>query len=302
MLEQLTDNISIVSPNGKGNFPSSFCYYIDDQVKTIIDTPLDQSFVNIFNTHSIDMIINTHFHRDHSGCNHLFPDAKILAHPLDVPAMQSKDKFSQYYGLDTYASPELKAGLLQWLDFHPCTVDEELYDGMILDLGKTQLEVLHTPGHSPGHCALYERETGILFSGDIDLTGFGPWYGNVSSDVDDFIHSLERIILLKPRVILSGHKGMIDQNVQGRLHQYLDKIYTSENLILDALSKPLRLEELADKNIIYRQRLTPPEIFEYFERLSVLVHLRRLQKMGMVECHNGLYQRMDDFSFQASHA
>ena len=46
-----------------------------------------------------------------------------------------------------------------------------------LDLGEIRLEFLHLPGHSPGHCGLYEPESKVLFIGDIDLSKFGPWYG-----------------------------------------------------------------------------------------------------------------------------
>ena len=46
-----------------------------------------------------------------------------------------------------------------------------LEDGDVVDLGDRVLEVIHTPGHSPGGIALFERATGILFSGDIVYDG-----------------------------------------------------------------------------------------------------------------------------------
>mgnify|MGYP002508219585 CR=1 FL=1 len=42
-----------------------------------------------------------------------------------------------------------------------------LEDGDIIDLGGRQVEVLHTPGHSPGHMCFFERERGYLFTGDL---------------------------------------------------------------------------------------------------------------------------------------
>ena len=80
MFEKIIDNIYIVSTTGTGSFPSSFSVYIDDEIKTIIDTPLDKNFVNLFKDRPVDRIITTHFHRDHSGCNHLFPDVEVYAH------------------------------------------------------------------------------------------------------------------------------------------------------------------------------------------------------------------------------
>lgn len=46
-----------------------------------------------------------------------------------------------------------------------------LHDGDGLDLGGRKLSVVHTPGHSPGHCCFYEEERGYLFSGDLLYVG-----------------------------------------------------------------------------------------------------------------------------------
>ena len=88
----------------------------------------------------------------------------------------------------------------------------------------------------PGHCVLYYREKRTAFIRDIDLTGFGPWYGNKVSDVDDVIKSIEKIIALNPKAIIA-HKGYIDTDVKGKLKQYLDKVYSNEEKILAALAR-----------------------------------------------------------------
>lgn len=282
MFRHVIDNIYIVSTTGEGTFPSSYNFYIDDEVKTVIDTPLDHNFVNFFNDRPLDMILNTHFHRDHSGCNHLFPDAKVYAHNLDIPAMESLDVFCDFYGISAPENLYLKDGFLQWLNYYPSHITGHIEDGQIIDLGKTKLEVIHTPGHTPGHCIFYNREQEIVFSGDIDLTGFGPWYGNVVSDVDDVIKSIEKTIALNPKMILSGHKGIIETNVATRLKKYLDKVYSNEQKILAALSKPLTLDELTEHKIIYGRWGKPTIMFSYFEKISLERHLERLIKLGLV--------------------
>ena len=283
MIMQVAERIYMLSSSGSGKFPSSFCFYIDDEKKALIDTPLDRSFPDLLQGHRVDLIINSHFHRDHTGCNDLFPEAKILAHPLDIPAMESQDEFCRYYGFDHYGNRELRDGLVEWIGYRPCRVDEPIKDGDIINLGKTRLEVIHTPGHSPGHCVFFDRSNSILFSADIDLTSFGPWYGNWTSDVDDMIDSIKKIIRLKPRIILSAHKGLIQNNVMSKLKQYLQRIYENENRILEALQQPTNIDQLTEKKLIYGRWYEPTIMFEYFERLSLIVHLRRLLKRGMVE-------------------
>ena len=49
------------------------------------------------------------------------------------------------------------------------------------------------PGHTAGHCALVVESEGIAFIGDIDLTGFGPYYGDASSDPGQFQRSLHAV-------------------------------------------------------------------------------------------------------------
>lgn len=288
MFTHVFDNVYIVS-TGNGAFPSSYCFYIDDEIKTLIDTPLDHGFVELFQDRPVDLIINTHFHRDHSGSNHLFPEAKVYAHPLDIPAMQSVEIFSDFYGLNEPDNLYLKPGFLEWLKYKPSHITKPIEDGEIIDLGKTKLEVIHTPGHTPGHCALFDREKGLLFSGDMDLTGFGPWYGNVVSDVDDIIISIEKMIKLGPEIILTGHKGFVDTNVVARLKKYLDKVYINEEKILSALARPLTLEELSEHKVIYGRWGQPQILFAFFEKISLERHLERLIKLGLVIKENEHY-------------
>jgi glyoxylase-like metal-dependent hydrolase (beta-lactamase superfamily II) len=82
-----------------------------------------------------------------------------------------------------------------------------------IDFGSTKLRVVFTPGHSPGHCGFFDEKNGILISGDIDLCAFGPWYGSKRCSVDDFINSIRRCMELEPRLVVSAHMDLVDQDV-----------------------------------------------------------------------------------------
>ena len=79
-----------------------------------------------------------------------------------------------------------------------------LRDGLRLELGGRTVTVLHTPGHSPGHCCFYEAERGTLFTGDLLYKGcLDAWYP--STDPLLFWRSLQRLRPLEPRRLLPGH-------------------------------------------------------------------------------------------------
>lgn len=293
MFTHVTDQVYMVAPTDQGSFPSSISFYIDDEIPTLIDTPLTvwgQAFKVSLGDRPVKLILNTHYHRDHTGCNHLFPTADVYAHPADIPAMVSREAFIQYYGFDKYADKNVLEGIMSWIQWSPCSVSHELEDGQIIKLGNVELTVIHTPGHTPGHCVFYWEKQGLLFSGDIDLTNFGPWYGNINSDITQLISSMEKLIKLNPQVICSGHKGVVEHNVREQLEKYLARLLEKEESILKALRKPLTLDELVQRKLVYGRWGKPEDQFYFFEKLSVMVHLRRLIELQQVEEYQGKYR------------
>ena len=77
-------------------------------------------------------------------------------------------------------------------------------DGDVVDLGNRVLQVLHTPGHSPGGISLWEASTQTLFSGDILYDG--PLIEDAyHSNLEDYAQSLARLRELPVRTVHGGH-------------------------------------------------------------------------------------------------
>jgi glyoxylase-like metal-dependent hydrolase (beta-lactamase superfamily II) len=97
-------------------------------------------------------------------------------------------------------------------------VDRILRDGETFELGERRLEVVLTRGHTRGHCALFERATGLLFSGDVvqvygirsssGKSVFAPLY----DDVDDYVHGLERLRALPFTKLCPAHFLPVDRD------------------------------------------------------------------------------------------
>ncbi|MGI6468666.1 MAG: hypothetical protein ACOX0Q_06605 [Syntrophomonadaceae bacterium] len=124
---------------------------------------------------------------------------------------------------------------------------------------------------------------------DIDLSSFGPWYAHRCSDIDDFIKSIRCCAEIDPKIVVSSHKGIITDNIKGRLKAYEEVIYRKEEEIVQALKVPSTVEELAAQQIIYGKNHTLDEFMMWFEKMAVLQHLKRLVKHNRAAENEGRY-------------
>jgi len=139
------------------------------------------------------MIINTHGHVDHVGANKDLIDeygVPLLIHSADSPMLDKVEQMELSFFLGAKNSPP---------------ADKFLVEGEKVDIGSIQLEIIHTPGHSPGSVSLLGN--GVLFSGDTlfwggvgrtDLPG-GSW--------NELVRSIKEKILTLPKetLVLPGH-------------------------------------------------------------------------------------------------
>ncbi|MGY4970721.1 MBL fold metallo-hydrolase [Streptomyces nigrescens] len=145
----------------------------------------------------IGLVVNTHWHSDHVGGNALLQarGAAIAAGAPEAEAISRRD-------------PGCCAA--EYLDqpVAPYTVDMSLDDGQVLRLGDTDWEAVRTPGHTPGHLALWQPDERLLVAGDA-LSDYDVGWVNLALDGLDAattaLASLKRMVDLAPRVILPSH-------------------------------------------------------------------------------------------------
>ena len=152
------------------------------------------------------LAVASHTHFDHIGCHHEFAErlvhaaeAAILARPTRAATLADPyvtDEIFEALPPEPYVSAEYR------VKGAPAT--RLLADSDVIDLGDRRFEVVHTPGHSPGGIALFERETGILFSGDIVYDG--PLVEDTyHADPADYYTSMKRLLDLPVRIVHGGH-------------------------------------------------------------------------------------------------
>ena len=126
---------------------------------------------------------------------------------------------------------------------------------------------------------------GIAFIGDIDLTGFGPYYGDATSDLRAFRRSLERLPSIPARVwITSHHRGVYTDRdrMLAHLAAYESKLDAREDKILALLAQsPRRLEEMVGVGLVYPEDYESP-MAAPIEMRTVSQHLDELLAAGRV--------------------
>lgn len=289
MITKIDRNFYLAESPQKGRQPYCYCLYIEGEPRSVIDTSCGQETIGELAGRGVDRIINSHFHEDHILLNNRLPAAEVWIHSLDAPPVQSMTVFNEYYGFPQYGQAELGWEFINSLGLEASPVHQTFEEGQVLDFGVTSCQVIHTPGHSPGHCCFWFEKEGLLFSSDIDLSGFGPWYGHLCSDVSDSIASIKRCMELEPRVVLSSHKGLVEDRLQERFKAYLEVIFRREEAILAALKKPQSLDEITGLAPVYGEHARKSKLYWFMEKAGADVHLRRLVELGQVRVDQGIY-------------
>jgi glyoxylase-like metal-dependent hydrolase (beta-lactamase superfamily II) len=184
-----------------GGIAMTNCYVVADEkakIAVMFDAP----------DHTADEILNevqkrdwqliglwlTHGHFDHVADHALvtqrFPAAKVLIHRLDEPKLKNPKS-------TMFALP---------FEIPPRSADEYVEDGQKLSIGSLEVEVIHTPGHSPGHVMYHIASEKVLVGGDLIIGGSVGRTDLPDSDHAQLENSIRRIMRLPDDTqLLPGH-------------------------------------------------------------------------------------------------
>lgn len=173
----------------------------------------------------VKRIILTHQDIDHIGNVHalldLLPNTALLAHKADVPYMTGERPFVKLTSerikqMDTVLKQQAEDMIRRLPDLRFAHI---LEDGEHLPYGGG-IQIIHTPGHTPGHISLYVPAQKLLLAADELLVVEGELVGPAESATPDMplaLKSLEKLTVLDVEKVICYHGGYYDQNVQARL-------------------------------------------------------------------------------------
>ena len=174
----------------------------------------------------LDFVLNTHADVDHFGGNNAIrdaaPGAVLCAHAADVAWIEERSRILQerygwYADEDVDYPPEVKDWLRDAMG-PDVPIDLRLVGGETFRLGPDlEVEVLHLPGHSPGHVGLWEPRSATAIITDAALSaGLLNMEGRIISpppyfDVAAYEGTVTLLRSLSPRLLLTTHYGVMKE-------------------------------------------------------------------------------------------
>jgi glyoxylase-like metal-dependent hydrolase (beta-lactamase superfamily II) len=243
---------------------------------------IEKDGINVSDIHTV---IISHTHADHMGAiahfKSLNPDIIIIDHEEDAQYLSDNHKLNFIFETDIVAQyfPDQRFDVMEFYEaFCPISEaksDRTVVEGDILTCGDYSFEVLHTPGHHPGHISLYESNLKALFVGD--MAGLDiPFYSSRSGGVEGYINSLKKYQNLELDLILPSH-GELIYNPHELLIEIEGKIINREERLLSALSKTsIKFHDLLP--ILLRNS----SLFIFPGTSILLSHLDKLKKEGRI--------------------
>lgn len=156
-------------------------------------------------------ILLTHAHFDHFGAAAdlaAATGAPLALHPLDEPLLHELG-LARAWGLNIRPAPQPALAL---------------NGGQVIEIGNTRLQVLHVPGHSPGHVAFYAPAARALFSGDVLFRGSigrtdlpGGDYGTLLQSIRQTLYTLPDDVTVYP-----GHGAFTGIGIEKRTNPFVE--------------------------------------------------------------------------------
>ena len=285
-----------IGRNG-GKFPYGNSVLVQGSEETVIIDPSKSLKIHADQLPKIDRILLSHCHQDHVAGVHLFSDATCHTHENELYAVASMDGLCELHGVPEDERADFESNVDQHFNFHARPDAVGYKDGDIFDLGGgVTIEVIFTPGHTHGHSCLLvrgeHRKDDLLFLADIELSGFGPYYGGVNSSLEQFDQSLDLVRSIDvPWFGTFHHLGVLDKEAfLKRSAQYQGMIGYRENKLRDYMATPRTIDQAVQHRIIYRKSDVGPSN-DRSEHWMLTQHVERMLKSEQLkEVEPGLYQ------------
>lgn len=213
---KILENVYLIF--GYGHNCNGYLVRYSDEESLLIDTGLgiyDRNWgfsnekpyaelLSLIKEFNVKNIILTHYHLDHLGGAMSLPDdikknITFICHENEQQYIEEPN----YTYIDPFMKTVVKA----------LKIDQAVSQNDQLNFGSFNLDIIHTPGHTPGSFCLYDKSKKVLFSGDCVFPEGS--FGRVDfpgSDADQMISSLEYLTSLDINSLLAGHMEPIQSN------------------------------------------------------------------------------------------
>lgn len=289
---RLTPAVSVLMGADRGAYPAGNSLLIEGSAEVALIDPSITVVARGGAPVAVDAVINSHGHEDHVAGNGLFVDSRVHAHHDDLHAVQTLEGLLGVYGFTGEARDRFATSVQEQFHYTERPDARGFGHGHIWDLGGVDVEAVHLPGHTRGHSGFVVGE--VCFLSDIDLTGFGPYYGDVWSDLEQFEESLAVARAIEAEwYVTFHHKGIVEgrERFLEMIDAFTAVIGRRHQAMLDALVEPHSLDEMAERRFVYRPHVEADYV-TLVERRTAELHVQRMVRRGeAAEVEPGRFQR-----------
>jgi hydroxyacylglutathione hydrolase len=187
------------------------------------------------------VVVNTHAHHDHINGDFQFAD--VFIHPAEIEAAKkilTKEYRDAAAKRITQVNPKYDTKNILEVDNYQAPNLIPIEEGYVFDLGGRKLEIIETPGHTPGCICLLDRENKLLFSGDNNCQHIWLFMDN-STSVETYMKSLENLMTYSEYfdTIFPGHLEPMGKD-------YLNEVHTCVQNILSGNCEPKPYQSFGD--------------------------------------------------------
>ncbi len=279
---------------------------VDSGLRTMPETVIFPALETAGLPVRLDMLVNSHADADHHGGNAGIlarsPGTLILCHALDAPRVESRERHLRERYTMAVAADDVtySATTMEWLadGIGPDTpVDLTLLGGERIRLGPgAAWDVIHAPGHTSGHLALWNADQGVLIVQDAALGGMGVEPdGAIGSpppyfEVDAYLRTLDRLRQLDAPWLLTAHFPILSETkaVRAFLDASAQFVADLDELVFDVVRTAAAPQTLGAVCAAVDQRLGPsstpiqwiPPVRAHLERHAVAGRLHEEHAAG----------------------
>jgi len=281
---ELGPHVTVLAGSRGGKYPDGNALLVRGKHETALIDPALAVRPRAPALAPVHHVLNSHVHEDHVAGNSAFPEACWHVPAADRLGIVSLDGLMTMYGFDPAAEAAFRRVVEQEFHYTARPDARTFDDGAVFDLGGVQIRAIHAPGHTRGHSCFHIVPDDVLYLGDVDLSSFGPYYGDAWSCLEDFERTLAQVAHIAARWYATFHHiGVLEgrQAFLERLERFAAVIQRREAALCDFLRVPRSLGDIVAHRFVYRAGDAVP-FADAVERRSMGQHLERLVRAGRV--------------------
>jgi glyoxylase-like metal-dependent hydrolase (beta-lactamase superfamily II) len=297
-ITDIDEQIHIIHGLNRSRSPFSNSFLITDRINLLLDAGCGISIIEtILKNIKVDLAVLSHSHPDHTSGSWLLNRAGtcILVPSENADSIGNTDKLANRM-VGSELSETWKSEYLPATGYRDFAFAGTFTGGHEFSTGQIKLTAIPAPGHTNDHYCLWEPDRKLIFGFDIDLSPFGPWYGNPESDIGLFIKSIAEIKALPFETYISSHAKPANRtHALRRLGTYESVIESRDRLIFDLMPQgmPVSPSDMTWISPIYGcdYKSKMDKILFYGESNMVFKHLARLADMGGIILQNDAFMK-----------